>query len=154
VDAQVSLQPTGMASVSLGTGNVRRDSLPPGDYVVRAEIPSFEGCTENRVTRMVRVEAGGPLSLTLNPRGCGTLTFRARGSRADGSQVEGQIWYSLQREGGEVSKDELLPLDAPLVLPAGRWTLRINMARCAPYSEPIEIGPGDVKNLATIFLAC
>lgn len=153
-DAQVTLQGTGQASIALGTGSVRRDSLAPGDYVVRAEIPSFEGCTENRVTRMVKIEAGAPLSLTLTPRGCGTLTFKARAQRADGSAVEGQIWYSLQREGGDVGKDELLPLDAPLVLPAGHWTLRINMARCAPYSEPIDIAPGEAKNLTTIFLAC
>lgn len=153
-EAQITLSNSAIGTVTLGSGTARRDSLAPGDYVVRAEIPSFEGCTENRVTRMVRVEAGSPQALTLNPRGCGTLTFRARGSRQDGTPVEGTIWYSLQREGAEVGKDEPLPLAAPLVLPAGRWTLRINMARCAPYSEPIDLAPGEAKNLATIFLAC
>ncbi len=153
-DAQITLQGTALGSQTLGSGNVRRDSLPPGDYVVRAEIPSFDGCLENRVTRMIRVEAGTPLSINMAPRACGTLTFAARGSLKDGTAVDGMIWYSLQRDGGDIGKDVLLPLEAPLVLPAGRWTLRIKMASCAPYSEQIDLAPGEAKNLATILLYC
>jgi len=140
---------------NVGKGEVIRDSLVPKQYLIRAEITSFPGCLSNRVNRFVRVDAGPPLVLTLNPRGCGTLAFRAAGTRLDGSRVEGfTIWYSVQLENGEITKEEPLPLRGPLVLEAGRWTLRLSMTRCVPYTEPIQLAPGEAKDLGTIALTC
>jgi serine/threonine-protein kinase len=150
LEADVSIDGT-----LIGKGEVRRDSLPPKQYLIRAEIPSFAGCDVNRVTRFVQVEAGQTQAVALNPRGCGSLMFQAAGTRVDGSRVEGLIiHFSLRPEGGEFSPEQRLPLSGPLVLPAGKWDLRLSAQRCRGYDETIELAPGQAKTLPTIALEC
>ncbi|HEX6316657.1 MAG TPA: protein kinase [Gemmatimonadaceae bacterium] len=146
-DAQISVNDR-----AIGIGDARIDSLTPGPYTVRAELPAMiEGCSEARKATQVRVSAGAVTTVTLTPRLCGTLTLNVIARR--GSQGVAQtIWYSLQPEGGEASKEAVLT-PGPKVLAVGRYRLRVNMATCQNYDDTIEILAGE-DNRLTITLLC
>jgi serine/threonine-protein kinase len=148
-DAQITLD-----NRPIGTGSVREDSLAPGNYTVRAEIPSMEGCVSNRVAHLVRIEAGGTVPVSLNPRPCGSVTFLAAGLRDNDQPVPGVIWYRFQREGSPPLPEGQLPLLQPVVLEAGHWTLRLRLGTCVPYEEEFDLAPGEAKRLPTISLLC
>lgn len=142
-----------------GVGGMRRDSLAPGVYVVRAEVATIEGCPTARVVDSVRVDPGAPTRLHLNPVACGTLTFLAAGLRNAGTraeeQVPGVIWYTLESESGFHLPEGQLPLRQPITLPAGKWTLRLRLNSCVPYTEPpFDLAPGERKILSTIAILC
>jgi serine/threonine protein kinase len=151
-DAQVTVD-----DVVVGTGNSRRDSLPPGPHSVRAEFPTQYGdaCSVATQTRSITVRAGAVHPVTLSVRPCGTIDISAVGRRADNSNVTGTIWYSLQPEGADEPPDATLPLAGPRVLPVGKYTLRIKMAGCATYTEPnLEILAGEPISRRSIALIC
>src|SRR5688572_21517841 len=107
VSAQSEVEIT-IGDVNVGTGNSRRDSLLPGQYVVRAVFPipaDMEGCPTNSITRFVKVTAGAVTPVTVNPQPCGAIEIGARG-RADGTART--IWDAMQPEG------QPKPADAPL----------------------------------------
>lgn len=141
-----------------GVGGMTRDTLP-GVYIVRAEVPSIEGCPTALDVDTVRVESGRSTTVEMNPVACGTLMFLAAGLRNAGTrneeQVPGVIWYTLESESGRRLPEGQLPLRQPIVLPAGKWTLRLRLNSCVPYTEPaFELKPGEHKILATIAILC
>ncbi|HZI28914.1 MAG TPA: serine/threonine-protein kinase [Gemmatimonadaceae bacterium] len=136
-DAQVNLNDR-----LIGFGDKRIDSLPPGTYLVSAELPTLlEGCTEARKVTPVRVGAGSGVTVTLTPRLCGTLDINVI-ARRNNQNVEQPIWYSLQPEGGEASKEAVLTR-GPKVLTVGRYRLKVRMVTCGPFDDMIEILAGE-----------
>jgi serine/threonine protein kinase len=136
-DAQVTLDDR-----LIGYGDKRIDSLPPGTYKVSAEVPtSLEGCGEARKVTVVRVSAGSGSSVTLTPRLCGTLDINVI-ARRNNQNVEQPVWYSLQPEGGEASKEAVLTRGLK-VLTVGRYRLKVRMVTCGPFDDMIEILAGE-----------
>jgi serine/threonine-protein kinase len=146
-DAQISVNDR-----QIGIGDARIDSLSPGPYTVRAELPAMiEGCADARKVTQARVTAGAVTTVTLTPRLCGTLTLNVI-ARRNSQSVAQTIWYSLQPEGGEASKEAVFT-PGPKVLAVGRYRLRVNMATCQNYDDTIEILAGE-DNRLTITLLC
>ena len=135
-DAEVSL-----FDKSVGFGQTRIDSVAPGTYTVRAIIPAIEGCTDARKAASVRVQPGAVSTVTLNPRLCGTLDISVI-ARRNNQNVDQPIWYSLQQDGGDASKEAVLTSGLK-VLPVGRYRLRVRMVTCGPFDDMIEILAGE-----------
>jgi serine/threonine-protein kinase len=130
----------------IGFGDSRRDSLTPGSYIVRAELPAaMDGCDAARQTRMVNVRAGGSHLVTMTPNLCGTLDINVVAQR-NGRPVDATVWYALQPEGGEMPRDVPLTPGAK-VLAVGRWTLRVRIAGCTDYTETIDILAGEQRKV-------
>lgn len=159
-DAQIVLSEQGRQSSDqeIGYGSTRRDSVPPGRYVVRAVLPAIEGCEQSRQTATVTVVAGRVHPLQFTPRFCGTLMLRAVGRDSRNQNVSGQLWYSLQPEGGEEPTDSPLPVDGiTKVVPVGRYILRVKMRGCVTYTEDrplLEIFAGESISRQSIALIC
>jgi serine/threonine-protein kinase len=148
-DARITVR-----NVEIGFGQARRDSLLPGTYVVRAELPAIEGCDQGRQTTTVTVVPGKTHPITFTPKLCGRIDINAVGRRANNSNVAGTIWYSLQPDGADEPADATLPLSAPRVLPVGKYTLRVKMGGCTPYTEQLEILAGETISRRSIALIC
>ena len=148
-DAQISIDDR-----VIGFGDARQDSLAPGSYTIRAELPTaMEGCSEARKTALVKVTAGVIQTITLNPQLCGAIDIRATG-RKNERPIEGTIWYIMQPEGRAEPAEATLPLAQPKVLPVGKYILRLRMNACAPYAEPVEILAGETIRRTSIALIC
>jgi len=63
-------------------------------------------------------------------------------ARRNNQNVEQPIWYSLQPEGGEASKEAVLTR-GPKVLTVGRYRLKVRMVTCGPFDDMIEILAGE-----------
>jgi eukaryotic-like serine/threonine-protein kinase len=146
-DAQISL-----GDRAIDFGDTRIDSLAPGSYTIRAELPAaMEGCGEARKTMPVRVTAGSVTNVTLTPKLCGTLSINVIARRNNQNVVQ-TTWYSLQPEGGEVPREVVLT-PGPKVVTVGKYRLRVNMATCNPYDDFIEILAGE-ETKQTVVLLC
>ena len=110
---------------------IGRDTLAPGTYRVEAALePAPAGCATARDERIVELNPGDKQRVQLNPRSCGTLMIDAR---VPAGVVATYALLSDARE----SRSGRLPLAAPLVLPAGHWSLRIDARpQCFPFDEP------------------
>ena len=142
----------------IGYGQSRRDSLAPGTYRVRAELPAIDGCDESRQVTTVNVVAGRVHTVNLAPKLCGTLEVRAVGRDNRNQNVVRELWYTLTPEGAAESSDLLLPTTGIVrVVPVGKYTLRVKMRNCAQYEErdpPLEIFAGEKTTRVSIALLC
>jgi serine/threonine-protein kinase len=134
----------------IGFGDARRDSLAPGLYVVRAELPAIEGCDAARSTATVTVRAGATHPVTLAPKLCGRIELNVI-ARRNNSNVAQTIWYTLQPEGGEAPR-EITLTPGPKVVPVGKYRLRVSMMTCQPYDESIEIIAGELLKVPIVML--
>jgi hypothetical protein len=152
-DAKVTIR-----DQDIGYGQSRRDSLAPGTYSVRAELPAIEGCNESRQVTTVNVVAGRVHTVTLAPKLCGTLELRAVGRDSRNQNVARELWYTLTPEGANEGTDLLLPAAGiTRVVPVGKYTLRVKMRTCANYEEenpPLEIFAGEKTTRVSIALLC
>jgi serine/threonine-protein kinase len=142
----------------IGYGQSRRDSLAPGTYGVRAELPAIEGCGESRTFTTVNVVAGRTHTVNLNPRLCGTLELRAVGRDGRNQNVARELWYTLTPQGAAEPAELLLPTTGIIrIVPVGKYTLRVTMRECTPYEErdpPLEIFAGEKTTRVSIALLC
>jgi serine/threonine-protein kinase len=150
VSAAADVQVT-IAGQDEGTGNSRRDSLPPGQYLVRAVFPTnIEGCTAATQTRFVNVRAGAVTPISVSPQPCGLLEINVRG-RSDGNART--IWFAMQPEGGSRPADTPLSQGAK-VFTVGKYKLYVGMPTCQDYSDDLEILAGQTTRPPTIVLFC
>jgi serine/threonine-protein kinase len=150
-DAEISI-----GDQVIGFGQARRDSLLPGPYVVRAVLPSnMAGCSWATVSKPVNVRAGLVQPVHLVPQFCGAIEIRASGRRNE-RPIEGTIWYTVQPAGEPEPRESPLPASGPreLVLPVGKYILRLRMSSCAPYSDEVEILAGETIARTSIVLLC
>lgn len=113
---------------AVSDGTWRNDSLKPGEYVVGASIPAISGCDWASVEQRVRVRTGGAHTVTLTPRGCGTIAINLR-------NVTSGARYSIVSADGAVRREGALPLDGGVVVPAGPYRVSAQQPLCAPYSN-------------------
>ena len=134
----------------VGTGISRRDSLPPGQYAVRAEFPStIPDCRSAALTKLVRVSAGSTTPVTMTPQPCGMIEIGARGR----SDIAATVWYAMQPEGQPRPADSPLT-PGPKVFTVGKYTLWVGMPTCQDYSENLEILAGETIKRTSIVLFC
>ena len=91
----------------------------------------------------------------MTPQLCGTILINASGRRNE-RPIPGTIWYSMQPEGAPEPQEVALPTPGPkvLVLPVGKYTLRLRMNSCAPYSDEVEILAGETSARTAVVLLC
>ena len=139
----------------IGYGQSRRDSLAPGNYVVRADLPAIEGCGESLKSMPVTIVAGGNRTVTLTPKLCGVLEVRAVGRDDQNKNVVRELWYTLTPDGAQEEADVPLPVSGlRKVVPVGKYTLRVKMRNCAPYDDTFEIFAGESISRQSIALIC
>jgi serine/threonine-protein kinase len=113
-----------------GQGSFRREDIRAGSHTVSATIVSVDGCPTATDDVTVRVREEGRTSVTLAPRPCGFLTIDA--------EPRGARWSVSDSAGGEAASGTT-PLTAPIVLPAGAYTLRVSASYCADYRSDVKV---------------
>jgi serine/threonine-protein kinase len=142
-DARLALDGTELAGDS---GRWESDSLQPGRHVVRALVPAIVGCPTASVSQALVLTAGERRIARLQPIGCGRVALDVRPTPAR---------FTLTAVGGrERAREGTLPLDEPLLLPAGEYRLQISARACAPYDERLRVEAGEGVHRERIPLYC
>jgi serine/threonine-protein kinase len=119
----------------VSAGTWRADTMKAGDHEVIVAIPAIDGCLSASVTRTIRIRLGGTREETITPKPCGRLEIDSRGS--------GQGRFTLTAAEGQFNKDGTIPLTSALVLPIGRYNLRVvrtdATVPCAAYVDEVDI---------------
>lgn len=125
----------------VGEGTWTGRDLAPGTHSVAAEITTVAGCEVARVERNVSLVSGHTERVQLAPRPCGLLAILPRvGGKPLPPEAGGR--YTLLDDRG-VARTGNLPLGDPLVLPAGRYDLRVeNVPLCTQFSGSVDVAPG------------
>jgi hypothetical protein len=109
----------------------RVDSLPPGQYQVRAQLATLNDCATAAAASSVDLRAGDRQSITLRPLPCGSVAL---------SDIRPNVaYYALS---GPVQLKGSLPLPQPLVLPIGDYRLTITKAYCAAFDDTLRVTAG------------
>jgi len=111
-------------------------TLSPGSHTVSATIPAIAGCPTARATKAVTVTAGRVIPVVMRPRACGYLNLLAQPPGAR---------YRVTPESGGAPTEGLVSAAEWLVLPAGRYLLRVTREGCAPYEAEQVIAASLVK---------
>ncbi|MHB1224298.1 MAG: serine/threonine-protein kinase [Gemmatimonadaceae bacterium] len=137
----------------VGEGSWAGRNLRPGTHVIAAEVATVPGCAEARVERRVTLVAGRTERVELAPRACGLLTVLPRvGGNPLPPDAGGR--YTVSDAEGSVVRTGKLPLTDPLVLPAGRYDVRVdNVPLCSQFSGSVDVAAGE-KVTPRIFLLC
>jgi hypothetical protein len=117
--------------VDVGRGRWRTDTLKPGTYVLAAGVRSYPRCNSARAVDTVYVRDTGDTSVTLQPRPCGFLAMSSTPERAE---------YSVSS--GSTSRKGALPLFDSLLLPVGRYQLRLRASYCSEFVDSVRIEAG------------
>lgn len=131
---------------SLGTATTEPtvvDSLQPGQYSVSATLAAPPGCPTSTDRATVQVRSGRTTAVTLEPRPCGQLFVAAAGYKNERLQP-GRIYLQLRGADGTIVREDTLPLEKPLVVPIGTYTLTLTQRLCFPYSEQITVEQGQL----------
>ncbi len=115
-----------------GDGEVTLSDLAPGAHTIVAAVPTIPGCRWSSVTEQVELRRGETRALELHPRECGRVRF---------PRVPAGTTYRMSGPDGIVLSD-IAPLDAPIVVPAGRYTITLSRPGCESYGpEQLEVTP-------------
>jgi hypothetical protein len=108
-----------------------------------AELTTVPGCAEARVERRVTLVAGRTERVQLSPQACGLLSVLPRvGGKPLPPDAGGR--YTVADEHGSEVRTGRLPLAEPLVLPAGRYDLRVdNVPLCTQFSGSVDVAAGE-----------
>jgi eukaryotic-like serine/threonine-protein kinase len=130
----------------VGQGTWRSDTMPPDDYTVTATVPSVQPCPTATVVARVTLEESEVRSVPLTPQPCAPLTLDIRPREASAS-------YVLQGPNG-ISLRGKTPRDTALVLPVGRYSIRVEAPYCAPFSDTLVVPVGTRARRERILLIC
>ena len=119
--------------VDVGRGRWRSDTLPPGQYVFAAVVRSLDRCASSRAVDTVYVRNTGDTSVTLQPRPCGFLAVSSTPERAE---------FSVLTTSGANVRQGSLPLPDSLLLPVGRYRLRLRASYCSTFEDSVRIESG------------
>jgi hypothetical protein len=127
-DASVSVN-----GVSVGRGRWVSDTLKPGPHVLAASVRSVDRCTTARSVDTVFLRTTGDTTVTLNPRPCGFLALSSTPERAR---------YEVLSSGGALVREGSLPLPDSLLLPIGRYRLRLRASYCTTFEDSVRVESG------------
>jgi serine/threonine-protein kinase len=119
--------------VDVGRGRWRSDTLQPGQYVLAAIVRSYNRCASARAVDTVYVRNTGDTSVTLRPLPCGFLAMSSTPEIAE---------FSVMTATGSSVRQGRLPLPDSLLLPVGRYTLRVRARYCSQYEDSVRIESG------------
>ena len=119
--------------VDVGRGKWSSDTLRPGTYIVAASIRSLDRCVSARAVDTVYVRQTGDTSVSLSPRACGFLAVSSTPERAK---------FSVLTPAGSSVLEGQLPSPDSLLLPVGRYRLRLQASYCTTYDDSLRIEPG------------
>lgn len=146
-DARVSLD-----GRHVGEGSWSAADLEPGAHRIAAEVQSLSGCSTARVEQRISLAAGGTTRVQLAPRGCGLLAIMPRLGGKELAREAGGRYTVVDAQGTTTSGQ--LPLDEPLLLPAGRYEIKVgNIALCSQFTGTVEITAGETVT-PRILLLC
>ncbi|MGI9077864.1 MAG: serine/threonine-protein kinase [Gemmatimonadaceae bacterium] len=131
---------------NVGRGRWESDTMPAGQHVIAAWVESTSLCPTSRESRSITVARSGVTSVTLNPRACGLLVIDGKhdGARYAVTELDGPTQMSGTVEGR-----------VRLILPAGRYDLKISAPTCADYqNSDIRIEAGKTMTTRPISLIC
>ncbi len=108
-------------------GTWRSGQLPIGRHTVRATVGGLPGCASADTTADVDIGANARRNVTLEPVACGRLVLDFVAATAP--------HYRLVPLRGGPTREGVLPIVAPLVLPDGIYRLTVEASACAPYED-------------------
>jgi serine/threonine-protein kinase len=127
-DASVSVN-----GVSVGRGRWVSDTLKPGMHVLTASVRSVERCSTARTIDTVFLRTTGDTTVALSPRPCGFLAVSSTPERAR---------FEVLSSGGAMVREGSLPLLDSLLLPIGRYTLRLKASYCTTFEDSVRVESG------------
>jgi tRNA A-37 threonylcarbamoyl transferase component Bud32 len=127
----------------VGRGTMKLDTLSPGTYMVRASLPSSEGCSTSDTTATVMLAPRDVREISLNLRACGTLTIIPLPSPAR---------YTLQPVGGGAAKMGTLAGTSSVLLPEGRYRLTVSAPACANYEGEVTVSAAGTETKRVLLL--
>jgi eukaryotic-like serine/threonine-protein kinase len=130
--------------VEVGRGRWTSDTLPPGTYIVTASIRSLDRCPSARAVDTVYVRQTGDTTVSLNPRACGFLAVSATPERAK---------FFVFTPAGTSLLEGQLPSPDSVLLPVGRYRLRVEASYCSQYNDSLRVEAGKT-NSQQIKLIC
>ena len=113
-----------------GHGSFRSEEIAAGEHTLSATIATIEGCSTATDDTIVRVREGGRTRVTLKPQPCGYLMIDAKPDDAR--------WTVMSAGGDEVASGRA-PLNAPIVLPVGSYSIRVSASYCADYRADVAV---------------
>jgi eukaryotic-like serine/threonine-protein kinase len=119
--------------VNVGRGHWVSDTLKPGTYVLSAAVRTLDRCASARAADTVFLRNTGDTSIALNPRPCGFLALTSTPERAG---------FEVLSSGGAVVREGDLPLPDSVLLPIGRYRLRLQARFCSRYEDSVRIESG------------
>ncbi len=108
-------------------GPWRSAPIPAGRYTVRASVGGLPGCPSADTAATVEVTANAHRTVALEPIACGRLMLDFTATTAP--------HYTLVPLRGGPTREGILPLSQPLVLPDGTYSLTVEASACAPYTD-------------------
>jgi eukaryotic-like serine/threonine-protein kinase len=134
----LSIDAPGEASLSVNGVNVGRgrwvsDTLKPGMHVLTASVRSVDRCATARSIDTVFLRTTGDTTIALNPRPCGFLAVSSTPERAR---------FEVLSSGGAMIREGSLPLPDSLLLPTGRYTLRLRASYCTTFEDSVRVESG------------
>lgn len=136
----------------VGEGSWSSDTIGPGAHVLAALVATLPGCATALVEQRVSAAAGSVTRVPLSPRPCGRLAIVPRVGSAELAPEAGGRYTLVDAEGESRSGD--LPLGGPLLLPAGRYDLKVgSIALCSQFSGTVDVAAGETVT-PRILLLC
>ncbi|HJU64285.1 MAG TPA: serine/threonine-protein kinase [Gemmatimonadaceae bacterium] len=120
---------------TVGRGAWRSSEVSEGAHIIVAMLPTVDGCPTARDSARVVMARAGVTNQRLSPRPCGELAI-------DAIQAGARFIIAPAQEGAVRPMEGELPLSAPLVLPAGDYTIRVSAPYCADYFEDFTVQAG------------
>lgn len=122
----------------VGEGSWSSSGLTAGPHTVAAEVTTVPGCEVARDEKRVTLVAGRTERVQLAPRPCGMLIIRPQvGGKPLPADAGGR--YTLVDVSG-ATRSGRLPVSSPLVLPVGRYDLRVdNVSLCTQFSGMVDV---------------
>jgi hypothetical protein len=123
-----------------------REDSPPDDYTVSATVPSVQPCPTATAIARVTLEESEVRSVPLTPQPCAPVMLDIRPREASASYVvqgpDGKSWRGRT------------PRDTSIVLPVGRYAIRVDAPYCAPFLDTLVVPMGTRPHRERIPLMC
>ena len=123
--------------VVVGHGAWNSQTIAAGPHTVVASVHSIPGCIAARQEWKGDVRDSGATTATLTPRACGYLSLDAQPSSA--------TYLLMSQPAGKVESHGGVKRSAPIVVPAGGYTIKVEAPYCAEFHGTLAIAAGKTK---------
>jgi hypothetical protein len=110
-------------------------------------MPAMPGCETATLKRSIRLRPGAAKEETVSLRPCGSLEIDGRGRQGR---------FTVRALEGGLRKEGTFPMQSPLVLPIGRYSLTAEKTDgtdyCAAYTDEVDIAANKADRKSIAFL--